>query len=98
MQKKQGVAIDIDPTGKTAVVVPADRVDETFIAFIQSDEYIDWLEEAHQQDVDFPYLEPIVIDGKEYDLPIFRVHRHVRHKIGDIISYTDDDLIETLRE
>lgn len=97
MQRRQGIAIDIDPTGKTAVVVPTDQVDEAFISFIQSDEYIDWLEEAHDNDVDFPYLEPIAIEGKEYDLQILRVKRTERSKIGETLHFTDDDVIEQLR-
>ena len=96
MQRK-GIAIDIDPTGETVVVVPADQVDETFIAFIQSDEYIDWLEEAHGDDVDFPYNEPIMLDGKEYNLPIFRISRHERCKLGETMVYKADHVIEELK-
>lgn len=94
---RKGIAIDIDPTGETVVVVPADQVDETFIAFIQSDEYVDWLEEAHGDDVDFPYNEPIMLDGKEYNLPIFRIPRHERCKLGEVMSFTDDQIIEELK-
>lgn len=94
---RKGITIDIDPTGETVVVVPADQVDETFIAYIQSDEYVDWLEEAHDDDVDFPYNEPIMLDGKEYNLPIYRVPRNERCKLGEVMSFTDDQIIEELR-
>lgn len=93
----KGIAIDIDPTGKTAVVVPADAVDETFIRFVQSEEYLDWLEEAHSGDVDFPYLEPIMIDGKEYDVPIYRVRKDHFCPVGGAIEYTEDQVIDALK-
>lgn len=96
MQRK-GIAIDIDPTGETVVVVPADKVDEKFVAFIQSDEYIDWLEEAHGDDVDFPYNEPIMLDGKEYNLPILRIERHERCKLGETMAFTTEHIVEELR-
>lgn len=93
----KGIAIDIDLRGETAVVVPADAVDEAFLQFIQSDEYLDWLEEAHSGDVDFPYTEPLMIDGKEYNLPIYRIRKDKFCAIGSTIEYTEDAIITELQ-
>lgn len=93
----KGIAIDIDATGETAVVVPAHAVDEAFIQFVQSEEYLDWLEEAHSGDVDFPYSEPIMIDGKEYNLPIFRVQKQTFCPIGGALDYAQEHVIAELK-
>lgn len=93
----KGIAIDVDLTGATAVVVPADAVDEAFVQFVQSEEYLDWLEEAHSGDVDFPYSEPIMIDGKEYNLPIYRVRKDVFCPIGGEVEYTQEHILGELK-
>lgn len=93
----KGIAIDVDLSGATAVVVPADAVDEAFIAFVQSEEYLDWLEEAHSGDVDFPYSEPIMIEGKEYILPVFRVQKDVFCPIGGELEYDQSQVIGELQ-
>lgn len=93
----KGIAIDVDVTGATAVVVPADAVDPAFIEFVQSEEYLDWLEEAHSGDVDFPYSEPIMIDGKEYDLPILRVSKEDFCSIGGELEFTPAHILGELK-
>lgn len=92
----KGITIDVDLSGKCAVVVPADRVDEAFIEFVKSEEYLDWLEEAHSGDVDFPYTEPLMIDGKEYRVPIYRVRKDVFCPVGGILEYEEDQIIDQL--
>lgn len=93
----KGIAIDIDATGETAVVVPADRVDDAFVQFVQSEEYLDWLEEAHSGDVDFPYTEPIMIDGKEYNVPIYRVRKDTFCPVGGVLEYAADQVVAELK-
>lgn len=93
----KGIAIDVDLTGETAVVVPADAVDEAFVQFVQSEEYLDWLEEAHSGDVDFPYTEPIMIDGKEYNVPIYRVRKEKFCPVGGALEYSEEHVIGQLK-
>ncbi|NLN29118.1 MAG: hypothetical protein GX161_12945 [Firmicutes bacterium] len=93
----KGIAIDIDLTGETAVVVPIDTVDEAFIEFVKSEEYLDWLEEAHSGDVDFPYAEPLMINGKEYDVPIYRVRKDVFCPVGGVLEFTPEQVIAELK-
>lgn len=93
----KGIAIDIDLTGETAVVVPAETVDDAFIEFVQSEEYLDWLEEAHSGDVDFPYTEPIMINGKEYKVPIYRVRKEIFCPVGGVLEYSSEQVISELK-
>lgn len=92
----KGVAIDVDPMGETIVVVPADQVDEAFREFVRSDEYLDWLEEAHSDEVDFPYTEPLMIDAKEYSVKIYRVRGSFACRIGDDVDYDTEQVIEEI--
>lgn len=93
----KGITIDIDQTGQYAVIVPAVHVDKAFIEFVQSDDYLDWLEEAHAGEVDFPYLEPLLINGKEYDLPIYRIKQHDFSLIGSELTYDESHVVEQLK-
>lgn len=93
----KGIAIDVDQAGTTAVVVPAAAVDDVFIQFVQSEEYLDWLEEAHSGEVDFPYTEPIMINGKEYDLPVFRIQKQSFCPIGGEVEYSQELILAELK-
>jgi hypothetical protein len=85
--KVKGITIDIDPTGTSIVVANTEGLDTAFVDFTKSDEYLDWLEEAHAGDVDFPYTEPLTIEGKEYNLIIYRVAIDKLKRIGEEVEF-----------
>jgi len=91
----KGVAIDVDSNGETIVIAPIEQVDEAFIEFTRSDEYMDWLEEAHAGEADFPYNEPLLINGKEYEIDVLRVPANGFKRIGDKVEYEPSAVIES---